>query len=153
MLGAAAQVRLTVDVTEDRRNSFPAADQKLLATLRLPLLVTVHLAPEDPRYADLQRNVLAKLERAMPNVSVTLARPRQGFSSGSSDDPMARSNTFMAIDPTSAGQPVLARFCRCSTRSRAFCLPRQRPAANIPAIRWSPALMPRFSGFSAGCRF
>ena len=48
--------------------------------------MTVRLAPEDPRYADLQRNVLAKLERAMPNVSVTLARPRQGFSSGSSDE-------------------------------------------------------------------
>jgi ABC-2 type transport system permease protein len=86
MLSAAAQMRLTVDVAEDRRNSFPSADQKLLATLRLPLLVTVRLAPEDPRYADLQRNVLAKLERAMPNVSVTLARPRQGFSSGSSDE-------------------------------------------------------------------
>jgi ABC-2 type transport system permease protein len=86
MLGAAAQVRLTVDVTEDRRNSFPAADQKLLTTLRLPLLVTVHLAPEDPRYADLQRNVLAKLERAMPNVSVALARPRQSFVSGNSDE-------------------------------------------------------------------
>ena len=86
MLGAAAQVRLTFDVTEDRRSSFPAADQKLLATLRLPLLVTVHLAPEDPRYADLQRNVLAKLERAMPNVSATLAGRRQGFSGGSSDE-------------------------------------------------------------------
>ena len=86
MLGAAAQVRLTVDVTEDRRNSFPAADQELLATLRLPLLVTVHLAAEDPRYADLQRNVLAKLERAMPTVSVALARPRQGFSSGGGDE-------------------------------------------------------------------
>lgn len=86
MLGAAAQVRLTVDVTEDRRNSFPVTDQKLLATLRLPLLVTVHLAPEDPRYADLQRNVLAKLERAMPTVSVALARPRQSFSGGSSDE-------------------------------------------------------------------
>ena len=86
MLGAAARVRLTVDVTEDRRNSFPAADQKLLATLRLPLLVTVHLAPEDPRYADLQRNVLAKLERAMPNVSATLAGQRQSFSGGSSDE-------------------------------------------------------------------
>ena len=86
MLGAAAQVRLTVDVTEDRRNSFPVADQKLLATLRLPLLVTVHLAPEDPRYADLQRNVLAKLERAMPNVSVSLAGGRQGFSTGTSDE-------------------------------------------------------------------
>jgi ABC-2 type transport system permease protein len=86
MLGVATQVRSTVDVTEDRRNSFPAADQRLLATLRLPLLVTVHLAPEDPRYADLQRNVLAKLDRAMPNVSVTLVGPRQSFSSGSSDD-------------------------------------------------------------------
>jgi hypothetical protein len=86
MLGAAAQVRLTVDVTEDRRNSFPASDQKLLPTLRLPLLVTVHLAPEDPRYADLQRNVLAKLERAMPNVLVTLAGRREGFSAGSSDE-------------------------------------------------------------------
>ena len=86
MLGAATQLRLTVDVTEDRRNSFPAAYQKLLATLRLPLLVTVHLASEDPRYADLQRNVLAKLERAMPNVSVALGGPRQGFSSGSSDE-------------------------------------------------------------------
>ena len=86
MLGAAAQVRLTVDLTEDRRNSFPVADQKLLATLRLPLVVTVSLAPEDPRYADLQRNVLAKLERAMPTVSVALARPRQGFSGGSSNE-------------------------------------------------------------------
>jgi ABC-type transport system involved in multi-copper enzyme maturation permease subunit len=86
MLGAAAQVRLTVDVTEDRRNSFPLADQELLATLRLPLLATVHMAPEDPRYADLQRNVLAKLERAMPNVSVALGGARQGFSSGSSDE-------------------------------------------------------------------
>ena len=36
------------------------------------MAVTVHLAPEDPRYADLQRNVLSKLERAMPNVSVAL---------------------------------------------------------------------------------
>ena len=86
MLGAATQVRLTVDVAEDRRNSFPAADQTLLATLRLPLLVTVHLAPEDPRYADLQRNVLAKLDRAMPNAAAALARPRQGFTSGSSDE-------------------------------------------------------------------
>jgi ABC-2 type transport system permease protein len=86
MLGIAAQVRLTVDVSDDRRNSFSSADQRLLATLRLPLRMTVHLAPEDPRYADLQRNVLAKLERTMPRVSVTLARPKQGFSGGSSDE-------------------------------------------------------------------
>src|SRR6266566_1554673 len=72
-LAIATQIRKSVDVTEDRRNSFPPADQRLLATLRLPLVVTVHLAPEDPRYVDLQRNVLARLERAMPKVSVVLA--------------------------------------------------------------------------------
>jgi len=33
----------------------------------------VHLTPEDPRFTDLQRNVLAKLERAMPHVTVQLA--------------------------------------------------------------------------------
>ena len=82
ILGAATRVGWSVDVTEDRRNSFSAADQKLLATLRLPLLVSVHLVPEDPRYADLQRNVLAKLDRAMPNVSISLAGGRQGFSTG-----------------------------------------------------------------------
>ena len=65
----ATQVRTSIDVTEDRRNSFPAADQRVLATLREPLVVTVHLAPEDPRYVDLRRNVLAKLERALPDVS------------------------------------------------------------------------------------
>ncbi|WP_108513781.1 ABC transporter permease subunit [Bradyrhizobium algeriense] len=86
MLGVATQVRSTVDVTEDRRNSFPSADQRLLGTLRLPLHVTVHLAQEDPRYADLQRNVLAKLERAMPSVSVALAGRRQAFSGGSTDE-------------------------------------------------------------------
>jgi ABC-2 type transport system permease protein len=50
------------------------------------LRVTVHLAPEDPRHADLQRNVLAKLERAMPNASVALASLRLGFAGSSSDE-------------------------------------------------------------------
>jgi ABC-2 type transport system permease protein len=85
-LAIATQIRKSVDVTEDRRNSFPPADQRLLATLRLPLVVTVHLAPEDPRYVDLQRNVLARLERAMPNVSVVLAGSRRDFSDKSPDN-------------------------------------------------------------------
>jgi len=85
VLGAATQLRSSIDVTEDRRNSFSAADQRLLAALRLPLLVSVHLAPEDPRYADLQRNVLAKLDRAMPNVSISLASGRQSFSTGTGE--------------------------------------------------------------------
>jgi ABC-2 type transport system permease protein len=83
-LGIATQIRTSVDVAEDRRNSFPPADQRLLATLKLPLVVTVNLVPEDPRYVDLRRNVLAKLERAMPNVTVVLAGSRQDFA-GKSD--------------------------------------------------------------------
>jgi len=85
-LGLTTQVKFTLDVTEDRRNSFPAADQRLLASLAQPLFVTIHLAPEDPRYADLQRNVLAKLERAMPKVSIRLAVGQQGLAAGIGDD-------------------------------------------------------------------
>jgi ABC-2 type transport system permease protein len=69
----ASQVRMSIDVSEDRRNSFPAADQRALSELRELLVITVHLAPEDPRYVDLRRNVLAKLERALPRVEVRLA--------------------------------------------------------------------------------
>jgi ABC-type transport system involved in multi-copper enzyme maturation permease subunit len=83
-IGIATQVRKSVDVAEDRRNSFSPADQRLLATLRLPLAVTINLVPEDPRYIDLRRNVLGKLERAMPNVSVVVAGGRQDFA-GQSD--------------------------------------------------------------------
>ncbi len=81
----AAQVRTTIDVTEDRRNSFPAADQRTLAALREPLVITVHLAPEDPRYVDLRRNVLSKLERVMPNVTIRLVAS-QSFIGRSGDD-------------------------------------------------------------------
>ena len=83
-LGVASQIRKSVDVAEDRRNSFPPADQRLLATLRQPLVVTVNLVPEDPRYIDLRRSVLAKLERAIPNVTIMLAGNHQDFA-GKSD--------------------------------------------------------------------
>ena len=85
-LGVATQPGWSIDVTEDRRNSFARADQQVLATLTLPMAISVQLAPEDPRYADLQRNVLSKLERAMPNVSVNLAGSRQYPVTGSGDD-------------------------------------------------------------------
>jgi ABC-2 type transport system permease protein len=86
VLGLATQIRVSIDVTEDHRNSFPAADQRALVSLAGPLLVTVHLAPEDPRYADLQRNVLAKLERVLPNMSVGLAGGRQSLATNAGDD-------------------------------------------------------------------
>lgn len=84
-LALSAQIRSEIDVTEDRRNSFPAADQRALRELREPLVITVHLAPEDPRYVDLRRNVLSKLERVLPNVTVRLAAPGQSVLGSASD--------------------------------------------------------------------
>ena len=60
---AVTTIRTSLDLTEDQRNSFPAADQRALPSLPDRLVITVHLAPEDPRYTDLRRDVLAKLER------------------------------------------------------------------------------------------
>jgi ABC-2 type transport system permease protein len=85
-LALATQVRTTRDVSEDQRNSFSVADQRQLAMLAEPLTITVHLAPEDPRYVDLHRNVLAKLERAMPQVSIRLGAERRGLASPAGDD-------------------------------------------------------------------
>jgi ABC-2 family transporter protein len=86
VFGIATQLRLSVDLTEDRRNSFPLADQRALAGLHEQLLVSVHLAPEDSRYADFRRNVLAKLERALPNLAVRLVAAGQTIVGSTGDD-------------------------------------------------------------------
>jgi ABC-type transport system involved in multi-copper enzyme maturation permease subunit len=78
LLAVATQLRRSSDVSEDKRNSLPAADQRALAGLKGPLIITVHLAPEDPRYVDLQRNILSKLERIVPNVTIRLATAGHG---------------------------------------------------------------------------
>jgi len=77
---AFARVRDSRDVSEDRRNSFPGADEAALRTIDAPLHVTVYLAAEDPRLVDLERGVLAKLRRTMNEVDVTYAaRGRSGL--------------------------------------------------------------------------
>jgi ABC-2 type transport system permease protein len=86
VIALSAQLALSVDVTEDGRNSFPPADQKALAEVPEPLIITVHLAPEDPRYVDLRRNVLAKLGRAMPRISIRLATGGQSVVGSASDE-------------------------------------------------------------------
>ncbi len=75
-LALATQVKTSRDVSEDRRNSFSAADLRQLAALTERFEVIVRLAPEDPRYVDMRRNVLAKLERAMPHVSIRFGEER-----------------------------------------------------------------------------
>ena len=68
----AANVRASRDVSEDRRNSFARADERALRGMTSPLVVTAHLAAEDPRLADLER-LFAKLRRVMGDVRVEYA--------------------------------------------------------------------------------
>ncbi|HEY7235900.1 MAG TPA: ABC transporter permease subunit [Gemmatimonadaceae bacterium] len=79
LIWAAARPRESWDVSEDRRNSFSRADERALSAIRAPLEVTVYLAPEDPRLADLERGVLRKLRRTLPRVDVEYAARGSGL--------------------------------------------------------------------------
>ncbi|MBL8114814.1 MAG: hypothetical protein JNK60_18170 [Acidobacteria bacterium] len=80
LLLLASQATPSWDVTEDRRNSFPRADEAALRTIREPISVTVRLAPEDPRRLDLERSVLDKLRRIFPSLRVVYsASSRSGL--------------------------------------------------------------------------
>ncbi len=79
-------LRATWDMSENRRNSFPAADEAALRQIRQPLRVTVFLAPEDPRLTDLERSILSKLVRILPRVDIEYAaRTRAGLFEGAAD--------------------------------------------------------------------
>jgi ABC-2 type transport system permease protein len=58
------------DTSESRGNSFPEPDERALKQIQAPLLIEVHLAPEDPRRVDLEGHVLSKLRRIMPKLQV-----------------------------------------------------------------------------------
>jgi hypothetical protein len=63
-------VRVDWDASENRRNSFSEPDEEVLSRIRTPLVIEAHLAAEDPRRFDLERQTLSKLRRVMPKVSV-----------------------------------------------------------------------------------
>jgi len=80
VMWGASLPRASADVSANRRNSFPKADEAALQKIREPLSVTVYLAAEDPRRLDLDRNILGKLERLLPRVEVAYAaRSRSGL--------------------------------------------------------------------------
>ncbi|MER2600829.1 MAG: ABC transporter permease, partial [Candidatus Competibacter phosphatis] len=72
-LAATTWMRFAVDVTEDRRNSFNPADEAALARLDRGLAITLYLAPEDSRAREYASNVLAKLKRLAPGLTVRWA--------------------------------------------------------------------------------
>ena len=81
------QAQWYFDLTEDRRNSFSMADEAALKSMTAPLTIALYLSPEDSRAREMQSNVLAKLRRTMPHVTVRYgAVPRAGAFGASGDD-------------------------------------------------------------------
>ncbi len=71
------------DVSENRRNSFSESEEAALGKIHEPLHVTVGLAAEDPRWTDLNRNVLSKLDRILPSMTIEhTAHSRTGLFEG-----------------------------------------------------------------------
>jgi len=80
VVGAAAVLILlssrasfSADMSEDRRNSFNPADERALRQLDQELKITVNVAPGESRARDLERNVLSKLRRVVPHLSIAYA--------------------------------------------------------------------------------
>jgi hypothetical protein len=67
---ACGAVRPSWDLSEARANSFSEADERALRAIREPLRIEAHLAPEDPRRVDLERNAIGKLRRVLPQLEV-----------------------------------------------------------------------------------
>ena len=86
LIGGVAQTNIVLDITPDRRNSFPPGDEQLLGRLGERLFVTVHMASSDPRVADLDRKVLARLKRTMPRVTVQIADSGQASPLGAAGE-------------------------------------------------------------------
>jgi ABC-2 type transport system permease protein len=85
-LCAASLPRASWDLSENRRNSFSPSAEAALRTVHDPLRVTVFLAAEDPRLMDLERGILNKLRRVLPELNVDYAaHTRAGLFEGASD--------------------------------------------------------------------
>jgi hypothetical protein len=68
---AASHVPAAWDLSENRMNSFPRSDERLLASIQAPLRIEAHLAPEDPRRHDLETQTVGKLRRVMRDFEIT----------------------------------------------------------------------------------
>ncbi len=70
-LVACTFVTASWDLSENRMNSFRRADEAVLREIRAPLRIEAHLAAEDPRRVDLDRQAIARLRRVLPRVDVS----------------------------------------------------------------------------------
>jgi ABC-2 type transport system permease protein len=70
LIALATRVTTSWDMSENRANSFSEEDERALKRISGPVRIDVHLAPEDPRRVDLDRQAVAKLRRIMPKLDV-----------------------------------------------------------------------------------
>lgn len=71
-IGFASIRAFHLDLSEDRRNSFPKGHELILKQIPGEIKIRVALSPDDPRYKDFKKNVLSKLERTVQGLSVDL---------------------------------------------------------------------------------
>ena len=64
----------SMDLTEDQRHSFNPAATRVLKKLDKKLTITIHLAPQDSRLLDLDRDFIAKLRRSVSKLDVKYAK-------------------------------------------------------------------------------
>ncbi|HJV47891.1 MAG TPA: ABC transporter permease subunit [Geothrix sp.] len=67
----APRLRPSWDLTEDRRHSFPPGVASALRRIPGRMDIEVRLNAEDPRWMDLDRSILRRLQRIMPRVRVS----------------------------------------------------------------------------------
>ncbi len=80
------RLRSSWDLTEDRRHSFPPGVERALRNLPGRLRVDVNLNPDDPRWMDLERQVIAKLKRQVPKLELRLLPTGAGPFGGEAGD-------------------------------------------------------------------
>ena len=71
LLALCGRLTASVDLAENRMNSFRRGDEAALAAITAPIAIEVHLAAEDPRRLDLDRRVIGKLRRVVPAMRVS----------------------------------------------------------------------------------
>ncbi len=78
-------IRYYRDISEDSRNSFSPTDAEALSRMDKGLVINIHLTPEDSRARDYSFNVLSKLKRLVPGVTVQWA-DRIGLFAAANDE-------------------------------------------------------------------
>jgi ABC-type transport system involved in multi-copper enzyme maturation permease subunit len=75
------------DVTENHKHSLNPSDTRALQQLSKPLTITIHLDPQDSRLLDLEQDLLGKLRRTVPQLTVKYFQTGSTgvFSNGSDD--------------------------------------------------------------------